>query len=70
LQAAGGDDYELCFTASAAAREAVETAARTVDVAVTRVGRITARGPGPVAVFDRDGAPWLPGSAGWRHFAD
>nr|WP_156641257.1 thiamine-phosphate kinase [Lysobacter gilvus] len=70
LQAAGGDDYELCFTASVAAREAIETAARNVDVMATRVGRITARGPGPVAVFDADGAPWLPGSMGWRHFAD
>ena len=52
-----------------AAREAVETAARNAGVAVTRVGRIMARTAGPVAVLDGDGAPWMPGSTGWRHFA-
>ncbi|MFM0338380.1 thiamine-phosphate kinase [Paraburkholderia fungorum] len=39
---AGGDDYELCFTAPAAARAAVEKAAHEVDVAVTRIGTISA----------------------------
>ncbi len=69
LQSAGGDDYELCFTAPAAACDAVETAARNVDVCVTTVGRIVARTAGPVIVRDADGAEWMPGSSGWRHFA-
>jgi len=40
--AAGGDDYELCFTAPAAARAAVLAAAASVATPVTRVGRIEA----------------------------
>jgi thiamine-monophosphate kinase len=39
---AGGDDYELLFTAAAARRGEVEAAARSVGVAVTRIGRIEA----------------------------
>ncbi|MET0268031.1 MAG: thiamine-phosphate kinase [Duganella sp.] len=39
--AAGGDDYELCFTAPAAARAAIVAAAASVATPVTRVGRIT-----------------------------
>jgi thiamine-monophosphate kinase len=39
---AGGDDYELCFTAPAAARASVQAAAFKAGVAVTRVGTISA----------------------------
>jgi len=39
---AGGDDYELCFTAPASARDAVLAAARSASTAVTRVGVIDA----------------------------
>ena len=38
----GGDDYELCFTAPVAQRNAVGAAAQKVGVAVTRIGRIEA----------------------------
>ena len=38
----GGDDYELCFTASATNREAVQNAAATSNTVVTRIGQITA----------------------------
>jgi len=37
---AGGDDYELLFTAPESARANVQAAARHADVAVTRIGRI------------------------------
>lgn len=37
---AGGDDYELCFTAPRARRHAVQAAAHTAGTAVTRIGRI------------------------------
>ena len=37
---AGGDDYELAFTAPASARAAVQTAAHQADTPVTRIGRI------------------------------
>jgi thiamine-monophosphate kinase len=39
---AGGDDYELCFTAPLVARAAVEKAGREVDVPLTRIGTISA----------------------------
>ena len=38
----GGDDYELLFTAPAAARAAVEAAAASAGTRVTRIGRIEA----------------------------
>ena len=37
---AGGDDYELAFTAPASARQAVQGAARQADTPVTRIGHI------------------------------
>lgn len=39
---AGGDDYELAFTAPTSAREAVQAAARQADTPVTRIGQIDA----------------------------
>ena len=39
---AGGDDYELAFTAPVSAREQVEHAGRTASTTVTRIGRIEA----------------------------
>jgi thiamine-monophosphate kinase len=39
---AGGDDYELLFTAAASHRENVQAAARQAGVAVTRIGAIEA----------------------------
>ncbi|KGQ18886.1 Thiamine-monophosphate kinase [Lysobacter dokdonensis DS-58] len=67
LQAAGGDDYELCFTARSDERDAVEAAACEAGVAVTRIGTVVA-GEG-VDVRGSDGAPWGSDSAGWQHFA-
>ena len=39
---AGGDDYELVFTAAAERRDTVAAAARAADTPVTRIGRIEA----------------------------
>jgi thiamine-monophosphate kinase len=64
---AGGDDYELCFTAPADRRDAVAAAAQSAGVAVTRVGRITAE-PG-LAVVDADGRPLPFDHIGYDHFA-
>jgi len=63
----GGDDYELLFTAPAAARGRVIEAAATAGVAVTRVGAIEA-GAG-VRVVGPDGGS-LDGyeRGGWSHF--
>jgi thiamine-monophosphate kinase len=67
LQAGGGDDYELCFTAPEAMRSKVENAAREAGVEVARIGRVVA-GEG-VVVFDADGKPWTPPRKGYAHFA-
>ena len=42
MTAAGGDDYELVFTAPVAQRAAIEAAAKSADTPVTRIGSITA----------------------------
>ena len=64
---AGGDDYELCFTAPTGKREAIIAAACAVDVKVTRIGRITAE-PG-LAVIDSSGQPMTIDHTGYDHFA-
>ncbi|MBQ5961386.1 thiamine-phosphate kinase [Massilia sp. ZL223] len=64
--AAGGDDYELCFTAPAEHREAVLEAGRESGTAVTRVGRIEAEAG--LRLVDADGAPLDVGLRGWDHF--
>ncbi len=63
---AGGDDYELCFTAPADRRDAVLAAAEQAGIAVTRIGRITA-GPG-LAVTGPDGLPIAFDKTGYDHF--
>ncbi len=62
---AGGDDYELCFTASPAMRGPVGEAADAAGVPLTRIGRMQA-GSG-VAVLDADGCP-LPLEKSFDHF--
>ncbi|MEQ1590919.1 MAG: thiamine-phosphate kinase [Thiobacillaceae bacterium] len=64
---AGGDDYELCFTASASQREAVMSAGVLAGVTVTRIGRIT-DAPG-MFVFDADGQTMSIEKTGYDHFA-
>jgi thiamine-monophosphate kinase len=66
---AGGDDYELCFTAPPALDERVRDAGRQANVAVTPIGRITAE-PGLVVRGD-DGRPVdLESIRGFDHFAE
>jgi thiamine-monophosphate kinase len=64
---AGGDDYELVFTAGADRRAAVEAAGRAADVAVTRIGRIVA-GPPAVRLLDHAGERVRVGRLGFDHF--
>ena len=64
---AGGDDYELCFTAPSGKRDAVAAAAEGADVTVTRIGRITAE-PG-LTVIGADGQPLPFEHTGYDHFA-
>ena len=66
VQASGGDDYELCFTAPPSRREHVRQAAG-VDVTVTCIGLI--RPGGRIVALSADGTAWDPGSAGYTHFS-
>ncbi|WP_372015894.1 thiamine-phosphate kinase [Pseudoxanthomonas sp. 10H] len=66
LQASGGDDYELCFTAPPGLREAVALALEQAGVDATRIGRIVA-GNG-VHALGADGLPWQPARGGYVHF--
>ena len=64
---AGGDDYELLFTAPPSRREAVLEAGRRAGVAVTRCGRIEAE-PG-LRVVDAAGQPLAARFRAFDHFA-
>ena len=55
LALAGGDDYELCFTAPASKREAVLGAGLAAATPVTRIGSIEAEAG--VRLFDDSGKP-------------
>jgi len=67
---AGGDDYELCFTAGPARRQAVLNAARRAGVKVTLIGRVQAATPrhAAVTVLDGDGRPMKLAHGGFDHF--
>lgn len=68
---AGGDDYELCFTAAPRQRARVLAAAKRAGVAVTAIGRIKRLTKGVPALLLRapDGTPLrLKGAGGFDHF--
>lgn len=69
LQSAGGDDYELCFTAPKTARLVLESALFACDVPATRIGRITADA-GLIVLHDASGTEWSPPRRGYEHFGD
>jgi thiamine-monophosphate kinase len=64
---AGGDDYELCFTAPEACAHDIAQVFAVLDLRVTRIGRIVA-GSG-VRVLDAHGNNIDTPHAGWEHFA-
>jgi len=64
---AGGDDYELVFTAAPDRRATVEAAGRAADVVVTRIGRTIAGAP-EVRLLDRAGKPLRVEHLGFDHF--
>ncbi|HHW4678182.1 MAG TPA: thiamine-phosphate kinase [Xylella sp.] len=67
-QWAGGDDYELCFTAAPQCREQVQAVFAHLGVEVTRIGCILAGES--VQVLNAEGVPWHPYRKGYQHFAD
>ncbi|MDR5737527.1 thiamine-phosphate kinase [Caballeronia sp. LZ016] len=65
---AGGDDYELCFTAPSAAREAIARIGERVGVPLTRIGKIESSGLPEIAWRDSAGAPLSLTLQGFDHF--
>jgi len=63
---AGGDDYELCFTAAPEQREAVLAAGVAGGVSVTRIGTITQASG--LVVRGADGQPLQIEKTGYDHF--
>ncbi|OYY92458.1 MAG: thiamine-phosphate kinase [Hydrogenophilales bacterium 28-61-23] len=64
---AGGDDYELCFTASPVSASAILAAGATAGVALSRIGQ-TSEQPG-LRVVGVDGLPLKIEERGFDHFA-
>jgi len=62
----GGDVYQLCFTAPAAQREAVQAAARAASAQVTLVGQTLAQSE--LQVLDGQGRPLADLPGGFDHF--
>ena len=68
---AGGDDYELCFTAARRAREEIARSARRSRLALTRIGNIPAHARRAPRLIVRapDGAALRVVRGGYDHFA-
>ena len=63
---AGGDDYELCFTAHPNSRESIQELADVLGMPITRIGQIK-RGKG-VSLLNKDGKPVQIDGRGYDHF--
>jgi thiamine-monophosphate kinase len=64
---AGGDDYEICFTASVAARPEVAALAKRLALPLARVGSIVR--DGGLTVLDESGVPLARVPSAFDHFA-
>jgi thiamine-monophosphate kinase len=64
---AGGDDYELCFTADPARRDEIEQISQTLGLSISRVGNIESqRG---LRIVQGNGELWQGSVGGFDHFA-
>ena len=63
---AGGDDYELCFTAAAAERSGIAAIASELQLPLARIGHIT---PAGLCLLDRTGQAMPMARSGYDHFA-
>jgi thiamine-monophosphate kinase len=66
---AGGDDYELVFTAPPARRDAIARLSQTLSLPLTRIGVTESGTPGTLHVLDGDGTVVEPTHRGYDHFA-
>ena len=65
---AGGDDYELLFTAPASRDKDIAALAGTLHLPLTRIGQITAGPPDELVLCDDGGAVITPEHRGFDHF--
>ena len=65
---AGGDDYELAFTAGPDLRARIAALAAELGLALTRIGVVSAGEPGLVSVCDAAGKPMQLERKGYDHF--
>jgi len=65
---AGGDDYELAFTAPPGKRAEIEAVGKDLGVSLTRIG-VTVRGEPVAALRDAQGKPISSPRKGFDHFA-
>jgi thiamine-monophosphate kinase len=64
---AGGDDYELCFTAASTTRDSIEELTDVLGVPLSRIGQVK-RGKG-VSLIGPDGKPVKIDGRGYNHFS-
>jgi thiamine-monophosphate kinase len=68
---AGGDDYEILFTAPPEAVSELAELSRTLDVPITSIGRMRSPSIGKqshITVLDESGEPLIFDRRGWTHF--
>ena len=65
---AGGDDYELAFTAAPESRARLALLAAESGLALTRIGQVSAGEPGRVSICDAMGKPIQLKRTGFDHF--
>jgi thiamine-monophosphate kinase len=56
----GGDDYELCFTASTEKSAAINDLSKELGLALTKIGKITSSSTQLITLIDSDGHPLPP----------
>jgi thiamine-monophosphate kinase len=69
LALSGGEDYELLFTVPPEREADLAALAKSAEVPVTRLGKITSAAGGLI-VLDRDGCPIPPRKTGYDHFGE
>ncbi len=66
LAVIGGDDYELCFTVPPEHSRRVQIIAQELDLALTKIGRVTEH---TGVRFMNNEDEWVPAKSGYDHFA-
>lgn len=64
----GGDDYELCFTASPARQDEILDIGKQLGLRLSRIGHMTECG-GAISLLDAAGHPMTTDKIGYDHFA-